>query len=302
MSKKIVIIGAGEIGLALGRILRAKEYSVKFWDKEPRVLESLGGEPANLPEVVPEADVLFLCVPSWALRQALLFATPYLSKHTVVVAVSKGIEGGSLKTMDEILKMVLSKTQSFALLSGPMLSEEIGESGFGAAVLATKSPKVGKLLTEIFAETNLSIEVSDDLRGVALSGVLKNIYAIALGMTTGLSLGENARGAVTVRALEEMKKIVSVLKGKQETVLGTAGLGDLVATGFSAYSKDHEAGISLVKGKEPAGYCEGLMSLPSVVNLLGEKYKKFLLLSSLSEVTRGELSPAEAFQKILFKK
>lgn len=295
MSKKILIIGAGEIGLSLGRILRAKNYSVTFWDKNPKVLESFGGEQKGLPEIVPEADMVFLCVPSWAAREALLFLSPYLDKKTVVVSLAKGIEATSLKTMDELLLAVLPKSQPCGLLSGMMIAEEIREGMFGGGVFASKSQKAYKEVQEVFAETNIYLEYSADLHGVALCGVLKNIYSLALGISFGLKLGEDARGYLMVLAIDEMKKIVSQLKGKQETILGVAGLGDLMATGYSEFSQNNAVGRKMAKGEVGDIKSEGLISLPSLIALLGVKHKKLPVLLALSEIAEGRVEAGKAF-------
>jgi glycerol-3-phosphate dehydrogenase (NAD(P)+) len=145
------------------------------------------------------------------------------------------------------------------------------------------------------------LEVSTDVRGTALCGVLKNIYSLALGASYGLNLGENARGMLVVKSIGEIKKIVSLLGGKQETVLGSAGLGDLVSTGFSRFSKNHEAGKRLVSGEADNMDSEGMMSLSSMIILLGVKYKKFPILSALYEISQGNVEAGKAFQEILYK-
>ena len=300
MNKKIVIIGAGEIGLSLGRILRQKEYHIKFWDKDPKALEVLGGEETNLPEIIPEAEFVFLCIPSWAVREALIYITPYLSKKTVIVSVSKGIELNSLRTVDQILATVLAKTQPWALLSGMMIAEEIREGMYGGGLIAAKELKTAKVVAGLFSETNLVIQSSIDVRGVALCGVLKNIYSLALGISYGLELGENARGMIVVKALAEIKKIVSILGGKQETVLGPAGIGDLISTGFSSFSKNHQAGSQLARGRVENFGSEGLASLSSMIILLGVKYKKMPLLSAINEIVQGDVEAGKAFQGILY--
>lgn len=302
MNKKIVIIGAGEIGLSLGRVLRQKNYIIKFWDKDPKALEVLGGTELSLPEIIPEAEFVFLCVPSWALREALIYITPYLNKKTIVISVSKGIESNSLKTADQIFSTQLAKKQGWALLSGMMIAEEIREGMFGGGLMSAKSQTVAREAALLFAETNLRIETSLDTHGTALCGVLKNIYSLALGISYGLELGENARGMIIVKSIAEIKKIVSLLGGKQETVLGPAGLGDFVATGFSRFSKNHQAGSDLAKGKVTNLESEGMVSLSSIVILLGVKYKKFPILRSLHEIVKGDIEASSAFQKILYDK
>lgn len=300
MSKNIVIVGAGEIGLSLGRILRTKEFLVKFWDKNPKTIELWGGEEQSLPEIIPSAEVIFLCVPSWAVREALIYITPYLNKKTILVAVSKGIETGTLKTIDHIFSSQLPKSQPWALLSGMMLAEEIREGLFAGGVVATNKSSISQEIINLFSSTNLYLEKTNDLHGTALCGVLKNVYSLVLGISYGLNLGENARGFLVVRSLTEMKKIISLLGGKQETVFGVAGLGDFIATGFSNFSKNHQAGIALTKNKISPIQSEGLNSLSSLIILLGVKYKKFPILRSLYEIVQGNLDASEGFKEILY--
>jgi len=300
MKKKIVIIGAGEIGLSLGRILRQKSYDIKFWDKNPKTLEVLGGTEPSLPEILPEAEFVFLCVPSWSVREALIYVTPYLNKKAVVISVSKGIEVNTLKTVDQIFVTQLAKTQSWAILSGMMIAEEIREGMFGGGLMSAKSLRTAKEAADLFSDTNLYVDISADVHGVALCEVLKNIYSLALGVSYVLNQGENARGMIVVKAIAEMKKIVSILGGKQETVLGPAGLGDFVATGFSHFSKNHQAGSDLAQGKITKLESEGMASLSPLVILLGVKYKKFPVLYYLHEIVQGNIEASAAFRKILY--
>lgn len=295
---QVLIIGAGEIGLSLGKVLRPKNYQLHFWDKDPKVLALLGGETVALPELVSLSDTVLLCVPSWALREALLFITPYLPKKTLVLSVTKGVEAASLATVDKLLSSLLPKGQPFGLLSGMMIAEELREGGFGAGVIATTTQTVAKRVMDLFAGTNLNLESSSDLRGVALGGVLKNVYAVAVGISYGLDLGENVRGFLLVQALREMKKIILALGGRAETALGLAGLGDLVATGFSANSKNHTAGLALAQGPSSIT-SEGVVSLPSIIIMLGGKIQKYPLLSALNTIVAGDQTAAQAFAALL---
>jgi len=301
MNKKIVIMGAGALGFCLGKILRAQNHTVTFWDKNSKVLETLKEDQRGLPEIIPSADIILLCVPSWAVREALLYISPYLAKTTPVIVLAKGIETPTLKTMDQLLVSMLPKNQPTGLLHGMMLAGEMREGQFGGGVCGTKSETAWKLLTEIFTDTNLRIFHSADVSGVAWCGILKNIYALALGITYGLELGDDARGWITALALTEMKKIVTIFGGKTETVYGPAGVGDLLATGFSQHSKNHQMGISLAKGQMEGSPSEGVMSLPSVIIMLGEKSQKFTLLLTLSEIVKGNKDAGLAFKEILYK-
>ncbi|MCX6712702.1 MAG: hypothetical protein NTY66_00655 [Candidatus Vogelbacteria bacterium] len=294
----IVIIGAGEIGIALGRVLKTGDRSVKLWDKDPGVVAALGGESLGLPGIVPTADFVFICVPSWALREALFFISPYLGKKAVVVSVTKGIEAGSLKLPDEMLASLLPKRQSFALMSGPMIAEELRDEKGGGAVVVSSQEKIVSLVSKLFDGSQIQVVPGTDVHGTALCGVIKNVYALALGISFGLGLGENARGNLLVQMLGEMKKILATLGGKQETALGLAGLGDLIATGFSSNSKNHEAGVLLAKGAADM-QSEGLASVNSLWTLLGAKSKKFPLLQIIHSIVSGDKEAGVEFEKLL---
>lgn len=299
MLPQVLIIGAGEIGQSIGKILGGKEVAVTYWDKNPQVLADLGIKQADLPELVPAANFIFICVPSWAVREAVVFINSYLTKEAIIVFLSKGMEERTGKMMNELYQDLLPKKQPLVLLGGMMLAEEIKEGQFGALVVAARDSRWGEAVAQLFAGTNILIEKTADLPGVAIAGILKNIYALALGVSYGLGWGENVRGYLVVRALEEMKKIIKLLGGENEAALSLAGLGDLVATGFSSYSKNHEVGRDLVEYGETVIKSEGVVSLPSLVARLGDKYHDFPILRALSYIITNHLPAEEAFLKLL---
>ena len=280
MLQQLVIIGAGEIGKALEKVLRKQNLAISLWDKDPSKVRSQ----KPLKEIVPDADFLFLCIPSWALRNALNNLLPFLNKKTLIISLAKGIEENTKKTTDELLQELLPRGQNFALLFGPMLAEELTKGMVGIGVVASKNQKAFHQLAKIFTHTNLYLEYSKDIRGVALSGVLKNIYAIALGIADGLRWGGNAKGWLVARAINEMAKIAQMLGGKKETALGTAGLGDLIATGFSPYSRNRRIGYELVRNGRSHLQSEGFISLSPLGKRLYKNKEKFLLLKALEDI------------------
>lgn len=279
MDIHIVVIGAGEIGSSIGGLLKKKGYGVEWWDVDASRVPTQ----KQLADIIPSADVLFLCIPSWVHRVALADCVPHLAKKTVVLTVSKGIEKGTKKTIAEVLDEALPAGQPYGLISGPMLAEEMDAGQFGCGVYATAFPETSKLITDLFRETVLRIEPSSDVRGVSFAGVLKNVYALALGITDGLSLGDNARGWIVMQALREMGEIVQRLGGTPETAQGAAGLGDLVATGCSDFSRNRAEGKHIAKTGTCDEKSEGCVSLPSVVALLGG-VKDFPLLQTLQNI------------------
>ncbi len=275
---KTTIIGAGEIGQVIGKLIY-KNTQVAFWDKNPKKVK----DQIDFNEAVSQADFIFLCTTSDAIRSVLNDAKSYLGKHTAIVSVAKGLEETSSKTMNEVLLEFLPKNRC-AILGGAMLAEELtsGQSGFG--VVGSSNKELFKKLANLFSKTNLYLEYSDDTQGVALAGVLKNIYAIALGIAEGLKWGDNQKGALVARATNEMATIIKNLGGKHETAYGNAGLGDLLATGLSPHSLNHTAGISLATNKSIKKISEGMRSAPFMLKRI-EKYKLSLpIFSDLEKI------------------
>ncbi len=294
MAKHTVIIGAGRIGRAIEGILAKREVKIELWDKDA---SKVSGQ-KDLAETVPAADFLFLCVSSWALIEALKHITPHLKKGTVIVSLAKGVvdfEGRALP-MNGFLEAALPKGQPFSLLYGPMMAEELNRGLLGFGVVAAKSKSIFNKLAKIFADTNLRIAYSKDLRGASLAGVLKNVYSIGLGIADGLTLGCNAKGYLTSKAVSEMSDIIKLLGGKPSTILGLAGLGDLAATGFSPHSRNRRVGDELVRMGQCCLESEGFVSLPYLVELLGDKAKDFPFFFVLVEIIIRHKNAAGTFE------
>lgn len=251
-----------------------------------------------LPEVVKGAEIVFMCVPSWAMREAIEELKPHLSSGVAVVSLAKGIEPERKQTMDALLAELLP-TRIAALLGGPMLAAEFMQNMPGVGCVAAEDPHAGERLTTLFAGTLLSLEYIADVRGVALAGALKNIYALGLGIASGLSWGDNQKGALITRALAEMAGIAEVLGGKRETAYSLAGVGDLIATGFSAYSRNNQFGEEFVR----TGVCniqsEGCASLPLMAEILGEKRSAFPVFQTLLRVIIQGADAKKQFEKML---
>lgn len=272
---KVAIIGAGNIGRAIAEIIRPKKPHIEFWDKDP----SKAPGQKELREVIRGADFVFLCTPSWAIPEAVKEMKPHLERKTVIVSIAKGIEVKSGKTMDELLARILPQNQSFVLLSGPMLAGELVEHMGGSAMAASRSAAACKRIAALFSKTELHVQTTSDVRGTALAGVLKNIYALLLGAAEGMQSGWNAKGLIAAEAIREMGQIMPLLGGKKETATCPAGLGDLVATGMSPLSRNHQVGFALASGQNGPLTSEGTNSLPFILKRLGAKKKNFILLA-----------------------
>jgi glycerol-3-phosphate dehydrogenase (NAD(P)+) len=251
---RVVMLGAGKIGSAIGRTLAKNGVRVAYWDALPGKVR--GQKP--LAEIVPRASGLFLCLPSWCLREAAQSVAPLLRRGAFVVSVSKGLERGTQLASDAVLHQVLPEGAPFVYLGGPLLADELLKGQPGVGVAASADPAALRKMRALFAGTRLKIETTDDVAGTVWSAILKNVYAIGLGMTEGLGWGANARGWFTAKAVAEAGGILEDLGGRRETFHDTAGVGDFVATGFSPHSRramgqEGESGFRERRPGLPAG-------------------------------------------------
>lgn len=241
MHSHVTIIGTGKIGSALSALFARQGIEVQSWN----ITAEEQNNPAVLRSILPGARAVFLCVPSWAIRPAAQACRTHLDRGTPVVSVAKGIELSSGLTMDAVLTEVLGSGNEVALLSGPMIAKELGEGRPCAGVIATLAKRTFDVLQPLFAGSNVSVEYSDDVRGVALAGVLKNVYAIAVGRALARHTDEQTSAAFVADAKEEMVHVGLVLGAREETIRGTAGFGDFMVTAFSSESRNRSVGEHL---------------------------------------------------------
>ncbi len=289
--KNIGIIGAGRIGSALGKILSDAGHSVKKYDSDPSKSTD------DISAVASAADFLFLCVPSWVLKEAAESVKPHFGLKTIVVSLSKGIETTTLKTPYEILKEIFPK-KSVVILGGPLIAESIVDGGFGAGVAASESKNSREAVKEIFSGTNVRIETSENPQDVSLSGVLKNIYTTLIGISTGIGMSENAVGFLASESIKEMAGILKSVCGNKDSAFKTECAGDFIATIFSAHSKNMKTGIEMAESGSTQK-SEGVSSLVPLIQILGKNSKDFKLLSALAEIIQNKSDPKSEISKLL---
>src|SRR3989344_46064 len=280
--KKVAIIGAGRFGNSLARLFRRSGVAVALWDTDAYKVP--GRKP--LPAVLRSADAVFFCIPSFALNTAMKECKKYLQKDCVVVSPIKGIDRKTGSTTVDILTRHLPG-HPHAILGGPMLAEELDRGLGGTAVIASRHHKAARRLGALFAGSKVNVVYSTDMRGVALLGVMKNVYAVAMGVAEGLGWGMNYKGPLIAQATAEMRAILAAAGGKPDTAAGVAGLGDLVATGFSHYSRNHNFGVALAQGKRPTFESEGRLSIRALLALLKKKRMPLADLPLLAATARA---------------
>ena len=263
---RIAVIGAGGWGTALANLMAAKGEPVTLWGYEPRLIEELRASRVNtpfLPSVrlhdnveptseigdVAGAELLLVVPPSKGMRgvaQMLAAVNP----KGVLISCTKGIEQGSEMRMSEILAQFLPKN-AVAVLSGPSHAEEVAIGMPTAVVLGCADEAIAAKVQAAMNGQTFRVYTSADVAGIELGGALKNIFAIAAGVSDGLGFGDNSKAALVTRALVELIRLGTALGGQRATFQGLSGIGDLMVTCFSQHSRNRAVGERLGAGETP---------------------------------------------------
>ncbi|MGK9231112.1 NAD(P)-dependent glycerol-3-phosphate dehydrogenase [Inquilinus limosus] len=257
---RIVVIGAGAWGTALAQSFAAAGHPVSLWARDPDRAAAMQDSRENAaylpsialhPGITVTADLAaaeglrVLAVPAQHLRAILERLPP---RPGPLVITAKGIETATGLFMDQVAAEARPEAAP-ALLSGPSFAAEVARGLPTALTLACADAETGAALARSLGHKVLRLYWSEDLRGVALGGALKNVLAIAAGIVTGRGLGENARAALVTRGLAEMMRLGAGLGARPETLMGLSGLGDLLLTACSATSRNTSLGIALGQGR-----------------------------------------------------
>lgn len=276
--QQILIIGGGEIGQAIAKLLNVSSSAVTTWDINPEKSTST----SPLPELVSATDCIFYCAPAASLRETLTQIARYLRPNCTIAILAKGLEPASGKTTDHVAAETLPTNQPTVILGGPMLAEEL-ECGT-VVVAATTSRDGFASLSNVLSTAHIRLVQSTDIRGVAVMGVLKNIYTLLLGMESELTKSNNVRGVLITESLQEMLPLCVRLGGRGETVFTLAGIGDFIATASSTQSANFKSGRSFVLNQTSPPGSEGATSLPLLCAILGEELRAFPYLKKIARI------------------
>jgi glycerol-3-phosphate dehydrogenase (NAD(P)+) len=232
---------------------------------------------ADLAEMVGNADVLVMGVPSGAMRETARAIAPLLRPWVPIISLSKGLEVGTAYRMTEVIAEELPD-HPVGVLTGPNLAKEILHGHAAAAVISMTDLALAGRIQDLFSSGLFRVYTNDDVLGSELGGALKNVIAIAAGMGDGLKAGDNTRAAVITRGLAELTRLGVAMGGRPETFAGLAGMGDLIATCNSTQSRNRHVGELLGQGmsldqiiEEMDQVAEGVKTIPVVLEL-GRKY------------------------------
>ena len=264
---KVAVFGAGSWGTAFSIVLADGGNDVTIWARREEVASAINDEREN-PEYLPgvelpptvsathdvekaahDADIVVLATPSQTLRGNLVEWAPHLDERSVLVSLMKGVELETLKRMSEVIAEVTGAgAERIAVISGPNLAKEIARREPAASVVACADENVAKMLQDRCHSPAFRPYTSVDVLGCELGGAYKNVVALAVGMAVGLGFGDNTTASVITRGLAETARLAMKLGANPLTLMGLAGLGDLVATCSSPLSRNRTFGENLGRG------------------------------------------------------
>ena len=272
---KAAVLGAGSWGTALAIQLASNGHQVRAWDHDAELISALNSDgenkrylpgstfPAtlsaegNLVTAIHDADFILSVVPSYAMRTACeqLKPLPHAKKF---IWATKGFEKQTKMMMHQVVEDVLGKDIQSAVLSGPSFAKEVAESLPTAVTLASSDMEFAEELAGYFHSDSFRVYASDDVVGVELGGTVKNVLAIAAGIIDGLGFGANARAALVTRGMAEMMRLGNALDANPKTLMGLAGMGDLILTCTDNQSRNRRLGLALAQGKTAKQYMDEL--------------------------------------------
>ena len=326
----IGVLGAGTWGMALARMLTVSGNDVQVWSAIEAEVDNLSTTRVhpNLPgmvipqelrftksieEVCTGKDVLLFAVPSVFVRSTAAKARPFVPDGQIIVDVAKGIEKDTLFTMTEILADELGKEGGpkgvrLVALSGPTHAEEVAIDLPTTIVSASKDMEAARFVQTVFTNNVMRVYTNEDIKGVELSGAMKNVIALGVGISTGLGYGDNARAALITRGIAELARLGVAMGCNVHTFAGLAGIGDLIVTATSMHSRNNRAGILIGQGvpvqeamKQVGAVVEGYYAAQSAWELAQRKNVDMPITEAAYAVLYEGRDPREALNSLMLR-
>lgn len=320
---RCAVIGAGAWGTALADLLKRNGNEVALWAFEHDVADSISNRRENarflkghqlvagirassdLDTVVSGAELVVFATPSTVLRAVASMAAKNFSRNAAAVVATKGIEGSTCALMTEVVAAEIPGAEVVAL-SGPSFAIEVVRCQPTAVVLASTVESVARSAQRVFNSPYFRTYSHRDVIGVELGGALKNVMAVATGISDGLGLGHNARAALITRGLAEMTRLGTSLGAEAATFAGLAGVGDLVLTCTGSLSRNREVGVEVGKGRpleevlrERETVAEGVVAAKSALALASKQGVAMPIVEAVNRVLFEAQHPREAMGALM---
>lgn len=325
-SHRAAVLGAGSWGTALAIHLSRAGHDVTIWGRDQSLIAEMQAREANptyLPDItfppglrpvaslkdaVAGARHVIVAVPSHGLRSVVRAASPFVPRGAVLVSATKGIETDSLQRMSEVIREETDGHHPVVVLSGPSFAAEVARNLPTALVAASAESAAVASVQDAFRGPSFRLYGSDDVVGVEIGAALKNIIAIAAGVTESMCLGHNAMAALITRGLAETSRLATAMGGRRESLAGLSGLGDLVLTCTGSLSRNRHVGIELGRGRPLDDILAGMRMVAEGVRTttaalaLGRKYDVELpIASQIAEVLAGRVTPRAAVGNLMLR-
>jgi glycerol-3-phosphate dehydrogenase (NAD(P)+) len=321
---RIAVMGSGSWGTTVAKVIADGGNEVTLWARRAEIAEEINQTHRNgdylpgidLPEnllasadlsaTLTEADQIYLAVPSPSLRDNLQQWSSLFLPDVTLISLIKGLEQQTGSRMSEVIEAATGVAgHQIAVLSGPNLALEIAQRQPAASVAACVDLDRATAVAQVCTNDYFTVFTNQDVIGTELGGVLKNLIAVAVGIVNGLGYGQNTKASIMTRGLAEITTFAVAFGAKRETLFGLAGLGDLIATGESSLSRNHQAGEMLGRGysqsevlKRMSQTAEGLSSVTPVLELARQRGIKMPIVSQLADVLEARM-PARDFGRQL---
>ena len=325
MKKKITLLGGGSWGTALSKLLSENGHEVTVWLRDEIQCREMSIERVNkkyLPEVrIPEnivftsdinesvinADYILIVTPTQIIRNVLRQINPEYKKSKVIINASKGIE---IKTMSLVSDIVKEETEDciFVDLTGPSIAREVVAKMPTAITVACDDKEVAEQIQDIFMSSFFRVYTNDDVIGAELGGALKNIIALGAGISDGIGYGDNAKAALMNRGIVEIARLGIAMGADIQTFFGLSGIGDLMVTCMSKFSRNWNAGYLIGQGyskeeavKKVGMVVEGISTTYAAYELAGKLNVEMPIVSAMYDVLENKKDVKETVNKLMLR-
>ena len=322
MKSHIAVVGAGSWGTTVASTV-AQNQSTMLWARRTALAQQITADhenidylrgvaltesllcSSNLQDVVRDASIVMMAVPSNGFRDVLVEVAKYVSPQVPIVSLTKGLERDTLKRMTEVVADVLPR-HCVAVSTGPNLAHEILAGQPAATVVGCSDDEIAKQIQVLLTRPTLRVYTNPDVVGCEIGGVVKNVIAIAAGIVEGMGFGDNSKATLITRGLAEMSRLGIALGANPNTFTGLAGIGDVVATCASAQSRNTAVGVRLGKGESIESItasmkmvAEGVKSSLSVLQLAQRCKVDMPITEQVSAVCEGTISARDSLVRLM---
>lgn len=323
MKNKIVVLGGGSWGTAISKLLFENNQDVTIWfrdkEKADRVKESRENSKYlpgivipnginisdDINEIIKDADIIVIAIPTQQIRNVLNSFKHVINLKTILVNLSKGLEKDTLLRISQICNEILPNNK-FVVLSGPSHAEEVALKMPTTVVAASNDIEVSKTIQDVFMNDYFRVYTNSDVIGVEIGGALKNVIALAAGISDGLGFGDNTKAAIINRGIQEISRLAESMGADKLTFLGLSGIGDLIVTCTSMHSRNRRAGILIGKGltqdeavKEVGMVVEGIITTHAAYNLSNKLSIEMPIVNELYSILYEGEKASETVKKLM---